>query len=73
MKALFTSGDGGFEINDIALPEPDPDEILVKVHSVMQNPTDCMNPCFTTISCIVFTLLHGRKGVQSAALQYRWL
>ncbi|EGN93603.1 hypothetical protein SERLA73DRAFT_171938 [Serpula lacrymans var. lacrymans S7.3] len=40
MKALVTSGDGGFEINDIAIPVPDPDEVLVKVHSVTQNPTD---------------------------------
>lgn len=45
MKAIVTTGDGGLELMDIAVPHIEPDEILVKVFSAAQNPTDCEPIC----------------------------
>ncbi|KAF7358098.1 GroES-like protein [Mycena venus] len=40
MKALVTVGDGTFRLQDVAVPTPGVDEVLVKVIAVAQNPTD---------------------------------
>ena len=41
MKAIMTTGNGGIELRETALPKPAPNEILVKVVTAAQNPTDC--------------------------------
>ncbi|KAJ7595771.1 chaperonin 10-like protein [Mycena floridula] len=38
MKALVTNGQGGFELKSVDVPIPGPNEILVKVVAVAQNP-----------------------------------
>lgn len=41
MKALVTTGKGGVEIHTVELPTFGDADVLIKVHSVAQNPTDC--------------------------------
>lgn len=41
MKALVTTGEGNFELKEVDVPKPGPNEMLVKVIAVAQNPTDC--------------------------------
>lgn len=44
MKALLTTGDGRFSLRDTDVPQLAPKEILVKVATAAQNPTDCAYP-----------------------------
>ena len=48
MKAIMTTGDGGIEFRETAIPKPAADEILVKVVAAAQNPTDC-KPFYTHV------------------------
>lgn len=41
MKAIVTVGGGNIELKDVDVPNPGPKQILVKVVTVAQNPTDC--------------------------------
>ena len=44
MRAVLTTGHGGFEVlefrNDIKVPEPKPDQVLIKVSGAGINNTD---------------------------------
>jgi NADPH:quinone reductase-like Zn-dependent oxidoreductase len=42
MKAVVTTGDGGVQLQDVDIPVPQPNQILVKVVAAAQNPADCM-------------------------------
>jgi NADPH:quinone reductase-like Zn-dependent oxidoreductase len=41
MKALLTTGDGGFALKDVAIPILKEDEILVRVVAIAVNHVDC--------------------------------
>ncbi|PCH33721.1 dehydrogenase [Wolfiporia cocos MD-104 SS10] len=51
MHALVTNGDGTFDLKQVPIPTPGPNDVLVKVAAIAQNPTDWKT-----------ALLHQRKG-----------
>ncbi|KAK7042169.1 dehydrogenase [Favolaschia claudopus] len=66
MKALVTVGDATFKLQDIKIPTLSAHEVLVKVHAVAQNPTDCKTDANDTSTVLTQTkgnlLLHPRVG-----------
>ena len=50
-NAVIIQRDGSVALQEIAVPKPGPNEILVKVVAAAQNPADC-----------AWTLIAGRRG-----------
>lgn len=41
MLAVVVDGKGSFSLKLVSIPQPRPNEVLVKVEAAAQNPTDC--------------------------------
>lgn len=41
MLAVVGDGKGSFSLKRVSIPQPGPNEVLVKVEAAAQNPTDC--------------------------------
>src|SRR5882762_5075162 len=65
-KAIVVQQDGSVALREIAIPKPGPDDILVKVIAVAQNPADCgLGPL--PITSVFLTDFQGRRhGMEGA-------